>query len=336
MGLASRASATLVALGVAGHATAQQENWISSLLPAEGSYFGSAHTVPHGPLWFSCNGSRDGTPVADGYADLQPPYTLTLELRHDALGRADGPITRGGLRIGVDQTIYQMPAMRFSPDKQWISWSVHLSMSDPLFADIMDGGTVTVYAGEVLLSRHEGAIAQNVTDTIGFCIEEHLRTGVPVPPHAQAAVAQMQGGVPSGPTAPTTDRRMRDHVAAICGAPAQIDGDRVFTTEVNGDGRPDTILFWGGVTCLGGPNAETFAAGKCGASFCLTSIFVSGTGRGSLPDDEFLSGEGPVFDPARPQLLGIGLPQSACLESGLMPTCLAWFRWTGADFQRVN
>jgi hypothetical protein len=328
----------LGAVALSSPTLAQQETWMSSLTPGEGAYFGSTHTLPHGPLWFICSGSRDGRPIDDGFADLPAPYTLTVELRHDALGRAAGPDMRGDLRIGVDDVIYQLPPLRFSPRKSWVSWSVHLSMSDAMLADIMDGGTVTAYAGDTVLSRHLGAIGRNLSDTIGFCIEEHLRTGLPVPAHAMAAVSAMRAGgqaAAAAPTAPETDRRMRDHVEGYCTVPAEIAPDNVYATELNGDGRPDTVLFWGGVDCLGGPNDTAFGAGNCGASQCLTSVFISGTGRGSLPDAELYT-QGPVFDAGRPGQIGFALRLAACRETGLMPDCIMWQRWTGTGLQRVN
>ena len=314
---------------------AQQETWMSSLTPGEGAYVGSTHTLPHGPLWFICGGTRSGAPIDDGFATLPSPFTLTLELRHDALGSASGPDRRDDLRIAVDDVVYQLPPMQFSPRKPWISWSEHLSMSDAMLADIMDGGVVTVLAGETALSRHDGALGRHLSDTVGFCIEEHLRTGLPVPAHAMDAVARMRSGAPAGPTAPETERRMRDHVAAYCAADAEITPDSITTVEINGDGRPDTVLFWGGVDCLGGPNDTMIGAGHCGASQCLTSVFVSGTGRGSLPDAELYS-QAPVLDPARPGLIGFAVRLAVCRDAGLMPECTTWHRWTAAGLTRVE
>jgi hypothetical protein len=328
-------AAAFAALGFATAATAQQESWTSSLLPAEGAYFGAAHTVPHGPLWFACNGARDGRPIDDGFADLQAPFTMTLELRHEALGRAATAETRADLRMAVDDVIYQLPPLRFSPRKQWISWAVHLSMGDAMLTDIMDGGAVTVLAGERILSRHGGALGQELSNTMGFCIEEHLRTGLAVPDHAMAALARMRSGAPAGPALPQTDRRARDHAAGMCGGQAEIAPDSLTRVEINGDGRPDTVLFWSGVDCIGGAMAGMIGGGNCGASQCLTSVFVSGTGRGTLPDAELFS-QGVVLDPARPGLVGFGLRLAACRDAGLMPDCITWHRWTASGLVRVN
>lgn len=339
MTVRARLAALILATGVATAATAQQETWTSSLTPGDLLYVGWTHTLPHGPLWFSCGGTRQGTPLADDFAEPAAPYTLTVELRHEALGRAAGATTRADLRIGVDDTVYALPPVRFSPQKPWISWSVHLSMNDAMLADIMDGGDLTVYSQDTVLSRHAGEIGRHLSDTVGFCIEEHLRTGLAVPEHAMPAVSRMQAGVRDiaggAPTAPQTDRRMRDHVAGFCVADARIAPDSVFTTELNGDGRPDTVLFWGGVDCLGGPYDALVGGGNCGASQCLTSVFISGTGRGSLPDAELFS-QGPVLDPGRPGLVGFGLRLAVCQEAGLMPDCVTWHRWDGTGLQRVN
>jgi len=328
-------------------AVAQEETWISSLTPGDAAFVGWAHTLPHGPLWFHCAGRPDGRPISPYGASIAPDFThaLTVELRHQALGTAAPGATRGDISLEIDETRYQLPPLDFRVHAGLSGWFVDLSMGDALFDDIRNGGSVTVYAGATPIATHAGAISTAVTEVTGFCADQFTRAGVPVPQHAAGAVAapgttpSPVPGVATPPPQPSleTFNRMVGTVRAHCGEPFDIDPEQNgwTTTELNGDGEPDTVLFWGAVSCRSGPFAGSAGGGNCGASQCLTSIFISGTGRGTAADAELFS-QGPVFDPTRPGEVGFVARLAVCRQAGLMPDCLTWHRWTDTGLVRTN
>ena len=333
------AAAGLLALCAGG--AAAQESWITSLTPGDASFVGWAHTLPHGPLWFHCAGDAQGRPVSPYGGAIAPAFThgLTVELRHTALGTAAPGAVRADVSLDVDGTRYQLPPMDYRTSGSLGGWFADLSMGDALFADIRDGGTITVFASATAIATHEGAIGPAVAEVTRFCAEQFAQAGQPLPQHAAAAFA---GGAPGAATAPgvpplDTMGRMVDHVRAHCGEPFDIvpEYNGWTQTDLNGDGAPDTILFWGAVSCRIGTFAGSVGGGNCGASQCLTSVFVSGTGRGAEPDAEFFS-QGPVLDPARPGEIGFAVRLAVCRDAGLMPDCVSWHRWTGTELVRIN
>lgn len=322
-------------------AAAAQENWITSLTPGDVSFVGWAHTLPHGPLWFHCAGDANGRPISTYSGAIAPAFThgLTIELRHAQLGTAAPGAVRGDISIDVDGTRYQLPPMDFRTQGTLSGWFVDLSMGDPMFTDIRDGGTITVFAGASAIASHSGAIGPAVSEVTRFCAEQFAQAGRPLPEHAAAAFSGLaRRAGPMAPSAPQdTMERMIAAVRAHCGDPFDIipEYNGWTQTDLNRDGAPDTILFWGAVGCRVGPFAGSVGGGNCGASQCLTSVFVSGTGRGAEPDAEFFT-QGPVLDPARPGDIGFGLRLGACREAGLMPDCVTWHRWTGTQLVRIN
>jgi hypothetical protein len=329
-------AATVAAALSSGSAQAQQETWVSSLTPGDALFVGWAHTLPHGDLWFHCAGSPDGRPRSPYANGIPPAFThgLTVELRHAALGAGGPGAVRGDISLAVDGTRYALPPMTYRNHGGLAGWVVDLSMGDALFTDIRDGGAITLFAGDTPIASHAGAIATAVAEVTRFCADQYARTGTPLPAHAAAAVSAAPA--PQAAAADTV-ARMVDTVRAHCGEPFDILPDQPSwtTVELNGDGRPDTILFWSAVSCRVGPYARSIGGGNCGASQCLTSIFISGTGRGAQADAEFFT-QGPVIDPARPGEVGFALRLGACREAGLMPDCVTWHRWTGTELVRTN
>lgn len=261
------------------------------------------------------------------------PFTVILTAG-DSLMDPYADASTLSARMTLDGTTFGLPPMPW--DELFWNWSVTLPMTDPMVLQavsarsmIFDGGRGTAWQYPV------DGLSDALTQALRFCAQGWQRAGHTVPGALVPVVGETAPAPVSAPAGQgqDTEARMRAEVNAHCGGSYRIEDEGIIRPDVNADGVADTVLFWGAVSCFAGDYAGMIGGGVCGASQCATEVFLSGGTGGS----EFeLYSQGPVLDPGRPGEIGFGMNLSSCQGMGLMPACVAWYRWDGRELSRTN
>jgi hypothetical protein len=297
------------------------------------SWFFAETAVAGGPITFGCAGSYAGAdPMrGEGMGPLDP-YIILIAM-NETVGVAtfsDGPLNDVVFVIG--NTGYRLPGVRWNEILG--EWSVSISVGDPLITALLAGGDAQLWTGQVLVGDLPGAgLSASMAAVINFCDGHWIASGAPLPSHAAQTVQTLR----AQPPAPASmEQAMLDEITRHCGGVGQVRADAIGRSDFDGDGVEDILLHWSGVTCpAGGPQVAGRGAGECGADNCLTTAYVSSSIRAGNEPFVILA-ESARVDPVSPTdiLLGVGI--NDCAGQNLQPACQTRYRWTGAEFIRIE
>ncbi|MGR3711350.1 MAG: hypothetical protein ACU0A9_18130 [Alterinioella nitratireducens] len=333
MGVFKAGLVALASLVLAGAASAQ--GWTVRTDFTEGWFFAGAG-IEGGPISFNC---ADHYPGADwSYGEGGGPYdpyiiqismNQTIGVPGEANWANNAP--RNDVIFVIGNTGYQLPDVRWN--EMVGEWSTQISVGDPLVTALLAGGEAQLWAEGALVGDLPAAgLSSSVAGAINFCDSHWIASGAPLPSHAAITMQTLRDRPSSGAT--NMEQAMLDYVTGICFGAAQVRADAIGRSDFDGDGVEDVMVHWSGVSCQQGDLANLRGGGNCGASNCLTSVFVSSAiGAGNGPY-EVLALSARVASENGSDIL-LGVDPGTCTELGLQPACIARQRWNGAQFVTV-
>lgn len=308
------------------------QGWTARTDFTEGWFFAGAGTEG-GPISFNCAGHYPGADWAYGEGGgPYDPYIVHISM-NQTIGVAafsDGP--RNDVIFVIGNTGYQLPDVWWN--EMLGEWGTHISVGDPLITALLAGGDAQLWAGGVLVGDLPGAgLSSSVAGALNFCDSHWIASGAPLPSHAAITIQTLRDR-PSGGAGGNMEQAMLDYITGHCAGAAEVRADAVGRSDFDGDGVEDVMVHWSGVSCQQGAYAGLHGAGNCGASNCLTSVFVSSSvGAGNGPYEVLSLSARPDPSSATDILLGVGAP--TCAQLNLQPDCIARQRWNGTAFATV-
>ena len=272
--------------------------------------------APDRTLFIWCGGATPGGPGLPPGGDpiVTDPGTVYLAINHPALRPPAGtelePSARADIMMVASGQGFGLPEMWWDQVND-TGYMLTLSLSDPLFTAMAQGGEVQVWAGGTPVAAYPGAgLAGSLAAIAGHC-GARWQAAAPVDPRTNVLMVDA-----------TVD------VVAACGSNADYAPGYALTGDIDGDGTPDLVLDWAQVTCLEGPPRPF-----CGAAYCSASVYLS-----SRPDQrpftDFLAA-GVALEPGpdgRVRLIS-GVTAASCPQSTRPARCETVWAWTGTGFQ---
>jgi hypothetical protein len=309
----------------------QAQGWSAGTNFADGWFFADA-APQGGAISFGCAGRYPGADPDLGEGMALDPYVIRISMNQTigVAGVAPGP--RNDVIFVIGNTGYQLPGVAWGGMQG--DWSTRISVGDPLITALLAGGDAQLWAGQVLIGDLPGAgLAASMAEVIRFCDSHWIASGAPLPSHAAETIQTLRA-LPA--PAASMEQVMLDQITAHCGGPGSVRADAIGRSDFDGDWAEDVLLHWSGVTCqTDNPLLAVRGAGECTGDTCLTAAYVSSSIRAGNAPYEVLAASARV-DPAIATdiLLGVGI--SDCAQQNLQPTCQTRFRWTGAEFIRIE
>lgn len=229
----------------------------------DGSFFSAAISPTDRPGLALLCGERSPTGLSalqtgNMEPDITRPDSYRLYLGENDIGAYEGYTeTRQDVLIVIGTTGYRVPVVRWN--ELFGTWEADLPANDPVFAALAEqpafelrsqaGSPVVTTNGFGRALTRLGGHCQTMFTAIGLPWRTVAAAPAPRPDMQQLAEAAIQTG---------------------CGGPAIMGPKTIQTGEIDGDGQPDVVVFWDGITCSGG-----YPRPFCGASMCSVQLFVS-------------------------------------------------------------
>ncbi len=340
--MAAIRTAAIWSLGLACAAAPSLADWQQQSFD-NGMWFEAWAYTPDRSVRLNCGGlSPTGLPPpATDEAYLTAPYTLHLGIGTALAGPPasyDDFSPLPGAMVVAGSNGYVLPGPEFDQLNS-DAWIQPLGFGDPLVAALLDGADGRLelrMAGRAPLALDPAGLAPALATALAFCDARWAALGNPVPPQAAATIATLRA-MPSTQQAPAQPpaqaasplRAVADrHIFAGCRGVATADPDYLIETEIDGDGVPDVILDWGGITCPGAAPRPS-----CGAAYCSIDVFLS-TRPGQTPSEGFL-GIGVRVEPGLPGRADLvtHVTAGSCPQTTRPATCEQVWRWTGTSLE---
>ena len=297
-----------------------------------GMWFEAWAYTPDRSVRVNCGGlSPTGLPPpATDEAFLTATYTLHLSIGTALAGRPAGyddfsPLPGAMMVAGSNGYVLPGPEFDLLNDDAGIQ---PLDFGDPLVAALLDGadGRMEFHlAGRGPVAFDPTGVASALATAMAFCDARWAALGQQVPPEAAPVVARIRGAAAPVDAGVSTLRAAADgHVFAVCGGAATAVPDYLIETEIDGDGVPDVVLDWGGISCPG-----SVPRPNCGAAYCSIDVFLS-TRPGPMPAESVLG----IGVRAEPGLSGRSdlvtqVTAGSCPKSTRPVVCEQVWRWSG-------